>query len=375
VIVTKDQLETLYVGQGLTVRQCAEALGLPTHGCVSWRLKKFGIAARPAGFQAGHRTPGNRHQENSGGWRGGKKPIPCTYCGAELLRFPSLIRENNFCNKSCKGGYKRQDLTGQKFGMLTIIAQGERDRTNHIQWQSRCDCGNERLVRTGDLLSGRVKSCGCKAHKKGEQNHSWKGGKIEIACANPVCDKTKWIYPARKQLYEKIYCTQECHGEHVTAMGSRKGNNSGRYVERQEVQCAFCEAPLNRLPSRVVQYKKQFCDTTCSAKWRSKNQVGPESPSWKGGLSFLPYPTTWTFRLREAIRGRDDRQCRICGLPEAENGERLAVHHIDYNKENIEPENLAAVCHDCHCLTNFSREQWKTFFAKQNVSLKTGTDD
>lgn len=45
--ITKEQLEDLYIKQGLTVRQCAEVVGLPTHGGIVWRLNKFGIKARP----------------------------------------------------------------------------------------------------------------------------------------------------------------------------------------------------------------------------------------------------------------------------------------------------------------------------------------
>jgi len=47
--ITKDILEDLYLRQGLSVRGCAEHFGLPTHSGICWRLKKFGIKARPGG--------------------------------------------------------------------------------------------------------------------------------------------------------------------------------------------------------------------------------------------------------------------------------------------------------------------------------------
>ncbi len=81
--VTKQQLESLYNGQGLTVRQCANALGLPTHGGISWRLKKYGIAARqsgvPVGYKRGEFTQAHRdnlsksHTGNMGYWTGKKR--------------------------------------------------------------------------------------------------------------------------------------------------------------------------------------------------------------------------------------------------------------------------------------------------------------
>lgn len=52
------------------------------------------------------------------------------------------------------------DLAGQKFGMLCVIKRTE-NTTGKKHWICRCDCGREKLANTHDLLSGRVKSCGC----------------------------------------------------------------------------------------------------------------------------------------------------------------------------------------------------------------------
>ena len=57
---------------------------------------------------------------------------------------------------------KFQDLTGQKFGKLTVIKQAPklRDRT---AWWCKCDCGNENFIHvtSNDLKTGNTKSCGC----------------------------------------------------------------------------------------------------------------------------------------------------------------------------------------------------------------------
>lgn len=110
--VTKDQLENLYIRQGLTLRQCAEVLDLPTHGGISWRLRKFGITARPGKFQVGNRKPGDRSSESHGSWKGGKKAISRTQCGAKLFRFPCLIHDKNFCNDDCYGKWRSESFKG-----------------------------------------------------------------------------------------------------------------------------------------------------------------------------------------------------------------------------------------------------------------------
>lgn len=56
------------------------------------------------------------------------------------------------------------DLTGQRFGMLTVI---ERDYSEPIgrgyqaRWVCKCDCGGSRIVTGDKLTSGKVKNCGC----------------------------------------------------------------------------------------------------------------------------------------------------------------------------------------------------------------------
>ena len=57
------------------------------------------------------------------------------------------------------------DITGQRFGILTVICQTPKPKgykTKGSYWKCRCDCGNECIVRQRNLLGARVtKSCGC----------------------------------------------------------------------------------------------------------------------------------------------------------------------------------------------------------------------
>ena len=56
---------------------------------------------------------------------------------------------------------KKLDLTGQRFGKLTVVRPAENigERT---AWLCRCDCGGEVVAKTYHLRSGRCTSCGCK---------------------------------------------------------------------------------------------------------------------------------------------------------------------------------------------------------------------
>lgn len=52
------------------------------------------------------------------------------------------------------------DLTGKKFGKLTVIRLSER-KNGRITWLCECDCGNEKVIRADDLRTGNSKTCGC----------------------------------------------------------------------------------------------------------------------------------------------------------------------------------------------------------------------
>lgn len=63
---------------------------------------------------------------------------------------------------------KIRDITGQKFNHLTAVRIASR---NPLFWECRCDCGNTTLVRSNNLISGNVKSCGC-IHHRGNPKHN-----------------------------------------------------------------------------------------------------------------------------------------------------------------------------------------------------------
>lgn len=58
------------------------------------------------------------------------------------------------------------DVTGQKFGMLTVIGRVE-DKGRYVR--CRCDCGKEKLADKWNLIQGKVYSCGCVRRKNGRR--------------------------------------------------------------------------------------------------------------------------------------------------------------------------------------------------------------
>ena len=60
------------------------------------------------------------------------------------------------------------DLTGKKFGRLTVIKRDysrNNKRVRNAYWLCKCECGNEKIIRDDSLRKGLTKSCGCWARE------------------------------------------------------------------------------------------------------------------------------------------------------------------------------------------------------------------
>ena len=58
------------------------------------------------------------------------------------------------------------DLTGQRFGRLTVIEKVSKNNESRAYWRCRCDCGNEVISSEKDLRTGHTQSCGCYCREK-----------------------------------------------------------------------------------------------------------------------------------------------------------------------------------------------------------------
>ena len=73
--------------------------------------------------------------------------------------------------------YKLNDLTGQRFGRLTVIKQAPSLRTEYeyctsyrTMWLCQCDCGETVIVAGEDMKRGHTKSCGCLRRETSRQS-------------------------------------------------------------------------------------------------------------------------------------------------------------------------------------------------------------
>jgi hypothetical protein len=91
-----------------------------------------------------------------------------------------------------------KDITGQRFGLLTVIKRAASIPSHHnSQWECLCECGATTVADGGNLKAGRTKSCGAIGHRpakyalrkdyKGHGHATIRGtwGRMIQRCTNP----------------------------------------------------------------------------------------------------------------------------------------------------------------------------------------------
>lgn len=80
-------------------------------------------------------------------------------CGSErYVATIQLIRGNS---RSCGCKRMQYDLTGQEFGKWSVISYKQQSRGDDSTYLCRCECGQERYVKSPDLRNGKSTNCGC----------------------------------------------------------------------------------------------------------------------------------------------------------------------------------------------------------------------
>jgi len=87
-------------------------------------------------------------------------------CGDRKAVDRSRLISGKTTSCGCKRGGK-EDFTGRRFGMLVVESVCGMDKYSHRLWGCRCDCGGRAIARTGDLTNGRIISCGCFKKRRG----------------------------------------------------------------------------------------------------------------------------------------------------------------------------------------------------------------
>ena len=56
---------------------------------------------------------------------------------------------------------KWKDITGEKFGFLSVISFSHVEGKKGAFFNCQCECGKTTVIRSKNLISGGTRSCGC----------------------------------------------------------------------------------------------------------------------------------------------------------------------------------------------------------------------
>lgn len=168
--------------------------------------------------------------------------------------------------------------------------------------------------------------------------------------------------PRTKEVREKISKTHLLLNFHQTEEAKQQISKS--LIEYRKLHVHPCKGrkqseehiEKNRIANKGRQLSEEH------KKKIGESHRGEKSVNWKGGKSKFPYCHLWTPELKEKIRNDYNRKCFLCGKSEIENGEKLSVHHIYYNKMQgcgKRSWNLVSLCRKCHA--KMSHNQWYWF--------------
>lgn len=180
----------------------------------------------------------------------------------------------------------REDLSGKKFGMLTVLSYSH-TANGCAHWLCKCDCGNTKTVLAGNLTSGKTRSCGCLQRKrasKSSKSHGgsqtrlyriWKG--MKNRCCNPraheyenyggrgirVCDEWQSFEAFRD------WALQNGYSKDLTI---ERKDSSGMY---EPSNCVWIPLPDQGKNTRRIRYIEYGGRTMSLADWSKELGGGP----------------------------------------------------------------------------------------------------
>jgi len=189
-----------------------------------------------------------------------KLTVKCHSCGQDLKKYPSEVRDRNFCNHRCYSEFKKTlkgeknalyikkvDQSCKKCGKIYQIPENKLEdrkfcsRSCWYEWRKETGISaGENHYRYGKKLSEEVKGkiraklLGFKItpeqavkretnRKRGVDAYQWK--KVEVFCDN--CGMTFLKPPCSISNYN--FCDKKCHNEWMSKSGVMKGSNNPWY--------------------------------------------------------------------------------------------------------------------------------------------------
>jgi len=195
--------------------------------------------------------------------------------------------------------------------------------------------------------------------------------KVNLPKYKTVYSWLKYYDIPRKQKPEAIRGKNKVfHGDIETRRQNLRKAHTKFHLTKEELENHYVK---EKMSGRQISKLYGMSPGTAYAKMRKfsipiVNPSGERNSNWKGGIrkSHGHYPAGFNNPLKEQIRQRDRRTCQLCGTSEESLVRRLGVHHINYNKEDLDLHNLVSLCGKCNSRVNAERAWWRFYWETLN---------
>lgn len=216
---------------------------------------------------------------------------------------------------------KIKDLTGMRFGSLTVVKFSGINKFHQATWVVKCDCGTEKITIGSPMLFGHTVSCGCASRKAGQKN--------------------------------KIDLQNKRFGKLVALYTDGSKNNAGRYIWTCLCDCGNITKTTS---SNLMNGQTRSCGCYAIEMTRQSNTThglsntkeyfrcaGRKRRELENGLD-----SKWTFEMELEIKKLFPK-CILCG-----SSDNLAIDHVlPISKGNsLEPGNASVLCRSCNSKKN-----------------------
>lgn len=286
---------------------------------------------------------------------------------------------------------KFQDLTGKKFGRLTVI---ERDKARKgTWWKCVCDCGAEKYAPSVRLTNGQTQSCGCfqkelaaERYTKNEVGKRYgklvvlelirrpkpdgNGNSVYFRCKCD-CGESAEVWGAHLRA-GNIYQCSKCKAQQTadTKFINETGNRYGKLLVLKEdkrdrfgERMWLCQCDCGNLTSVRISALRGRQTVSCGCHMLVSN--------YKHGLSYTKeYQTALSHKRKEMANELDSEwtvemqivldefqtKCTVCGMTLKEHlnkyGKSLSTDHvIPLSKGGgLKPGNAVKMCVSCNSM-------------------------
>ena len=189
-----------------------------------------------------------------------------------------------------KMGKPLNNLQGFRFGSLTVLQLGEKQRPmNGAWWLCLCDCGTQKNIPATDMVQGKINSCGCEhAERIGNANITHgksksRTYKLWMAMRNR-CDRINQDYSCRGIVYDERWKSFENFLEDM-----------GEAPEGLSLDRIDCNGNYHKANCRWATREQQANNTRANVfiEWDGKRQTRSQ---WEKELGMQP--TTLRSRIK-----------------------------------------------------------------------------